>query len=205
MKKIIALLPVLLPFVLFSQVQLVSTDATKYYPDNTRITYMQLSQYPVEVDFLKFVELEVLSDTSIQRFNLSKDGKTCFYQAQKDISEAMVVEAINDAYYLYFATQVPRHSENDSDKTVANQGSADFVKRGVLNEYFICWFTLDMPDDNELVKNIISTFKESGFISDVNYNGNASFEVYSKGVIYPDEIDALLVRWDVAIQKESLK
>lgn len=205
MKKLMTLFLGLLPMALFSQVQLVSTDATKYYPDDTRITYMQLSQFPVDVDFLKFVELEVLSDTSIQRFDLSKNGTTCFYQAQKHITEEMIVEAINNAYELYFTTQAPRLNEEVSDKTVANQESEDFVKRGVLNEYFICWFTLDMPDDNELVKNIISTFKDSGFISDVNYNGNGSFEVYSKGIIYPDQIEALLVRWDVTIQTESLK
>lgn len=195
----------LLPFFLFSQIQLVSSDATKFYPDDTRITYMQLSQFPVNADFLEFVEIEVLSNTSIKRFNLSKNGTTCFYQAQKHITEEMIVEAINNAYELYFTTQAPRLNEEVSDKTVANRESEDFVKRGVLNEYFICWFTLDMPDDNELVKNIISTFKESGFISDVNYNGNGSFEVYSKGIIYPDEIETLLVRWGVTIQQESLK
>ncbi len=205
MKKLITLLLGLLPFVLFSQVQLVSSDATKFYPDDTRITYMQLSQFPVEANFLNFVELEVLSDTSIQRFNLSKNGTTCFYEAQKDITEEMVVEAINEAYYLYFTTQAPRLNEEVSDKNVANQESADFVRRGVLNEYFICWFTLDMPDDNDLIKDIISAFKESGFISDVNYNGNGSFEVYSKGIIYPDQVEALLVRWNITIKKESLK
>lgn len=166
---------------------------------------MQLSQFPVEANFLNFVELEVLSDTSIQRFNLSKNGTTCFYEAQKDITEEMVVEAINEAYYLYFTTQAPRLNEEVSDKNVANQESADFVRRGVLNEYFICWFTLDMPDDNDLIKDIISAFKESGFISDVNYNGNGSFEVYSKGIIYPDQVEALLVRWNITIKKESLK
>ncbi|HBG71708.1 MAG: hypothetical protein A2W93_06645 [Bacteroidetes bacterium GWF2_43_63] len=194
-----------MPFVLFSQVQLVSSDATKFYPDDTRITYMQLSQYPVDVDFLKFIELEVLSNTSIQRFVLSKDGKTCFFQAQKDINEEMIVEAINDAYHLYFTTQAPKLNEEVSDKPVANQGSNDFKERGVLNDYYICWFTLDMTDDNDLVKDIISVFKESDFISDVNYNGNSSFEVYSKGTIYPDEIEALLEKWGITIQKESLK
>jgi len=194
-----------MPFVLFSQVQLVSSDATKYYPDDTRITYMQLSQFPVDVDFLEFVEIEVLSNTSIQRINLSKNGTTCFYQSHKDITEEMIVEAINDAYELYFTTQAPKFNEEVSDKTVATQVSEDFADRGVLNDYYICRFSLIMSNDNELVKNIISSFKESGFISDVNYNGNGSFEVYSKGIIYPDEIEALLVRWNVNIQKESLK
>jgi len=205
MKKLITLLLGLMPFVLFSQVQLVSSDATKYYPDDTRITYMQLSQFPVDVDFLEFVEIEVLSNTSIQRINLSKNGTTCFYQSHKDITEEMIVEAINDAYELYFTTQAPKFNEEVSDKTVATQVSEDFADRGVLNDYYICRFSLIMSNDNELVKNIISSFKESGFISDVNYNGNGSFEVYSKGIIYPDEIEALLVRWNVNIQKESLK
>ena len=84
MKKTFILLLVFIPFFLYSQVQLVSTDVAKIYPDDTHITYMQLSDYPVDIDFLQFVEKEVLSDTLIQRFNLSKDGKACFYHSHKD-------------------------------------------------------------------------------------------------------------------------
>ncbi|MDY0216946.1 MAG: hypothetical protein RBS19_08330, partial [Bacteroidales bacterium] len=105
MKKIFTLLLVLLPFFLFSQVQLLSHDASKTYPDDTRITYMQVSGYPVDNDFLQFVEKEVLTNTLIHRFSLSKNGGTCFFHSHKDITEEMIVEAINEAYYLYFTTE----------------------------------------------------------------------------------------------------
>ena len=200
MKKIFTVLMVFMPFLLFSQVQLVSSDATKVYPDDTRITYMQLSYYPVDADFLKFIENEVLSNTLILRFQLSTDGKTCFYEAQKDITEEMIVEAINDAYSLYFTTDA-----GGPGKSIANQGSTDFKERGNLNGYYICKFFLDINDDNTLVGDIIHAFKESGFISDVNYNGNSYFEVYSLALIYPDQIESLLKKWDITIQKESLK
>lgn len=204
MKKLVTLFWGLLPIALFSQIQLVSTDATKYYPDDTRITYMQLSQFPVDVDFLKFIELEVLSNTSILRFDLAKDGTTCFYEAHKDITEEMVVEAINDAYQMYFTTQAPK-SKEVSYSPDEKQVYADFSKRGILNEYYICWFSLNMNEDNDLIKDIIGVFKGSGFISDVNYNGNSSFEVYSKDRIYPEQIETLLAKWGITIKKESLK
>ena len=198
MKKIFTLMMVLIPFLLFSQVQLVSHDATKVYPDDTRITYMQLSYYPVDAEFLQFIEEEVLTNTLIQRFQLSTDGVTCFFHSHKDITEEMIVEAINDAYYLYFTTDA-------SNKPIANQGLKDFKDRGFLNEYHICRFFLDIDDDDNLVRDIINVFKESGIISDVNYNGNSYFEVYSLALIYPDQIESLLKKWDITIQKESLK
>lgn len=205
MKKLFTLLFGILPFVLFSQVQLVSTDATKIYPDDTRITYMQLSDYPVDANFLQFVEIAVMSNTSIQRFKLAKDGTSCFYQSQKDITEDMVVDAINDAYSLYFTTDAGSFTNIEYDNSDVNQGSKDFKERGYLNEYYVCRFFLDIDDDNVLVADIINAFKESGFISDVDYNGNSYFEVYSLGLIYPVQIESLLGKWGVNIQKESLK
>ncbi|MDY0143712.1 MAG: gliding motility-associated C-terminal domain-containing protein [Bacteroidales bacterium] len=121
MKKIFILLLVFIPFFLYSQVQLVSTDVAKIYPDDTHITYMQLSDYPVDIDFLQFVEKEVLSDTLIQRFNLSKDGKACFYHSHKDITGDMIVEAINEAYYLYFTTEANKPKKEVINKSISKQ------------------------------------------------------------------------------------
>jgi len=95
---------VLLPFCLYSQVELVSVDATKTYPDNTRISYLQLAALPVDADFLQFVEEEVLLNTLIYRFELVEGGETCFIESHRDITKNMIVEAINDAYDLYYTT-----------------------------------------------------------------------------------------------------
>ncbi|MDD4218545.1 MAG: hypothetical protein PHZ24_14575 [Bacteroidales bacterium] len=97
MKNILTLLLVFFPFFLFSQVQLVNLDASKTYPNDTRITYLELSDYPVDAVFLQFVEKEVLSNSDILRFKLYENGKTCFFESHKDITEVMIVDAINDA------------------------------------------------------------------------------------------------------------
>lgn len=97
MKNVFTLLLVLLPFFLFSQVRLANYDASKIYPDGTRITYMQLTEFSVDTDFVQFVEKEVLANKMVIRFELAKDGTTCFYEAQKDITEEIMVDMINVA------------------------------------------------------------------------------------------------------------
>ncbi|MDD4150336.1 MAG: hypothetical protein PHE33_09925 [Bacteroidales bacterium] len=133
MKKIFTLLMVVIPCFLFSQVQLVSHDATKTYPDDTRITYMTLSDYPSDAEFLKFVENEVLLNTLIQRFTLGKDGSSCFFHCQKDITVDMIIEEINDAYYLYFTTEAYKtEKKEDPDKLLSNE---KYSKATVKTEY----------------------------------------------------------------------
>ncbi|MDD2412289.1 MAG: hypothetical protein PHR79_05175, partial [Bacteroidales bacterium] len=132
MRKIFTLLLVLSSFFLFSQVKLVNPDATKIYPDDTRITYMELSGYPVDAHFLQFVEKEVLTNTLIQRFKLAKDGKTCFYHSHKDITEEMIVDAINDAYYLFYTKEAYEINKQDMDKSLSKE---DYDKATVQNNY----------------------------------------------------------------------
>lgn len=96
MKKIFLLL-LFFPFFAFSQVKLVNHEATKIYPNDTRITYLELTSFSVEPSFLQFVKTEVLTNTAILRFDLSKDGKTCFFESHKEVTEKMIIDAINDA------------------------------------------------------------------------------------------------------------
>lgn len=124
----------LLPFFLFSQVKLVSSDATKVYPDDTRITYMELSDYPSDAEFLQFVEKEVLQNRMIQRFSLYPNGTTCFFHSQKDITEDMIVEEINDAYYLYYTTEAYKPSKEIDNKTVSKGDSEKENVRQVNNK-----------------------------------------------------------------------
>ncbi|MDD2636676.1 MAG: hypothetical protein PHW82_14385, partial [Bacteroidales bacterium] len=122
MKKIFTLLLlVLLPFFIFSQVEIVSHDATKIYPDDTRVTYMTLSEFPTDIDFLEFVEKQVLFNDLIQRFSLYKNGSTCFFHSHKDITEEIIVEAINDAYYLYFTTEAYKPQKENPDNSISKE------------------------------------------------------------------------------------
>ncbi|MDD2635143.1 MAG: gliding motility-associated C-terminal domain-containing protein [Bacteroidales bacterium] len=121
MKNTLTLLLVLIPFFLYPQVQLISTETSKTYPDNTHIIYMQLSDYPTSIDFLQFVENKILSNTLIQEFKLSKDGKTCVFHAHKDITETMIVEEINNAHHLYFTTKTDKPKKELNNKSISKQ------------------------------------------------------------------------------------
>jgi hypothetical protein len=90
------------------------------------------------------------------------------------------------------------------DETMTNSGR-DFSNRGYLNNKHIARFTLDFGDDYDLVREIITVFKESDKISDVNYKGESSYEVFSDDMIYPDYIEDLLVKWDIKIIARDIK
>jgi hypothetical protein len=69
---------------IFAQVELVSLDATKTYPDGKRISYLTLSAYPTDSDFLDFVNSNIIKDTRIIRFSIYKDGNRCFAETKDD-------------------------------------------------------------------------------------------------------------------------
>ncbi|MDD4150594.1 MAG: hypothetical protein PHE33_11275, partial [Bacteroidales bacterium] len=173
MKNTFTILLFLLPFFVFSQVQFVSQDATKVYPDNTQITYMQLSDFPVDVGFLQFVENEVLSNPLIQRFKLSKDGETCFFHSHKDITENMIVEAINDAYYLYFTTEAYKPQNEENDKYISENDSDNSNVRQPINK--------SVSKENYEKSSLKQTFNKS--ISKEEYDKLNADKTYNKSIL----------------------
>lgn len=187
MKKILLVLLVLLPFLGFTQVKLFTTDASKEYPDGTRITYFTVSDCPDDSEFLAYSMDYVLKDDRMIRFKISKDGKSCFYEASKEVTEEMIVEAINDAILKY--AESPQKHERD------------FANRGYVNDLHLTKFTLDIDIDDDLLHEIITIFKESDIIIDVDFRNNSQFEVTSKELIYPADVEKLLQELDIKIAK----
>lgn len=141
MKKIVTFLFVfiLFPLCMFSQVKLISHDATKVYDDATRITYLTLSDYPTTDDFIEFVENYVLEDNgNILRFSLSKNNNICFFESFKDITEDMVVDAINEAYVQYFTCGMYDSERKYKAKTSNNDSENSFNvnSQNVDDQYF---------------------------------------------------------------------
>lgn len=179
-----------LPFIVFSQVRIGAVDASKTYDDGTRISYLTLEGVLCE-DLSEIIVRDIESHPDVLKFSFYNKSNLmqCMLKSTISFDEHVIEGIINNVIAARFGRV---------------EGSKDFKNRGILNEYNISRFSLDIVD-NDLVSKIITEFKESGFISDVNYNGNYFFEVYSLGVIFPEQIESLLQKWGVIIQSESLK
>ncbi|MDY0143957.1 MAG: hypothetical protein RBR97_18905 [Bacteroidales bacterium] len=227
MKKIFTLLLlVLLPFFLFSQVQLVGTDASKTYPDGTRITYFTVSDCPDDSDFLAYAANYVLKDDRMIRFKISDDGKSCFYEARKEVTEDMLVDLLNEAYYdFYSQTGVTPKSnsgkqsvskssisskQNDSKDMVSNSVLANTVTRtfkksdfnGII--YRVAFKLEDTPNlDN--IKSATTLLKEKGNFEDIFINDNIHFELSSKEPISADFVIGIFEEFGLKIEEEFIK
>ena len=194
-RKVFILLMVLLPFSLFSQVELVSLDATKTYPDDTQITYLQLSGYPIDADFLQFAEKEVLSNPLIQRFNLGNDGETCFYHSHKDITENMIVEEINNAYRKYFS----KFKEKKEDLSVKS-----FKKSDYDGTFYKVGFKLKNTSNLDNIKKAVSLLKEQGNFEKINIVENIHFEISSYKRISADFVISIFDKFGLQIEDEFI-
>src|SRR5574344_711863 len=86
---------------LFSHVKIDSYDATKFYPDDTRISYFHLSGIIGDSELKNFIVKEVTSSSDVSRLSFTNDFKLCMFQANKDVTEEMIVDRINLALKKY--------------------------------------------------------------------------------------------------------
>lgn len=101
----------------FAQVKLLDSGVTKIYPNNTRITYCEVTDFPNSDEMRDFVAKILLQDPDIIRLIVYKNYKTVFYEARPQIEPNMIVDAINDAIALYNA--------DDSDNKIENAVSTN--------------------------------------------------------------------------------
>jgi hypothetical protein len=222
MKKLITLSLVLLPFFLYSQVQLVSSDVTKIYLDDTHITYMHLSDFPIDSDFLQFVEKEVLSNTLIQRFKLGEDGETCFFHSHKDITDDMIVEAINDAYQNYYS-QLRDNQHSIVKKNVVRKESyfpngnkvepvnleksfsvRSFKKSDHNGQYYKVAFKLENTLNLDNIKKSVIVLKEQGNFEKIDIVENVYFEISSYEPISADLVIGIFEKFGLTIDDEYI-
>lgn len=109
---------------LFSQVKIDRYDATKFYPDSTRITYFYLSGLSGDSELVNFVVKEVTSSSEVSRLSFTDNLKLCMFKANEDVTEEMIVDRINIALRKYksvfkkndVSTDNSKNLDNDSDK-----------------------------------------------------------------------------------------
>jgi len=193
MKKLYLFTITLLSVVYLSaQVKDFSIVSSKTYENNTRTSYLLLDAN-LDDDTAILIEKELEQHPDISRFsfyakpNLSK----CMFTTNISIDEQVVVDLMNDVIYTNGNnTEIPERQ---------------FKNLAHINDFYKANFTLDIEDDYDLMNEIYRIFKESDIISDVNYKGNSSFEIYTLEEISPDEVEKLLLNWDIKIKKEFIK
>jgi hypothetical protein len=124
--KFFSLLFIYIPMNLFSQVELISIDASKFYPNGTQITYLTLSDYPTDKKFIDFTNSHLTKDNRIYRFLLSEDGKSCFLEADKDVTNNHIIDEINKSYHLFF-------NQVDKKREITNNTNNIIEKRRFSN------------------------------------------------------------------------
>lgn len=226
MKKILLVLLVLLPFLGFTQVKLFTTDASKEYPDGTRITYFTVSDCPDDSEFLAYSMDYVLKDDRMIRFKISKDGKSCFYEASKEVTEDMIVELLNEAYYDFYSQtgESPKSSSEkqsvnkssisskqndskdlDSNSVLTNSGTRTFKKSDFNGIIYRVAFKLEDTPNLDNVKSATILLKEKGNFEDIFINDNIHFELSSKEPISADFVIEVFEEFGLKIEEEFIK
>ncbi|MGC9331025.1 MAG: hypothetical protein ACP5DZ_04010 [Bacteroidales bacterium] len=201
MKKIFIVLLTLLPFVGFSQVKLFTTDASKEYPNGTRITYFTISDCPDDSDFLEYANKYVSQNDGIIRFHISKDYEKCFYEAQRNITETMIVDYINEAYFDYY------NGEKLDQKSIDENSNSQraFKKADYNGTYYRVAFKLEDTPNIENVKRATIVLKEKGNFEAIDINDNIHFEISSAEPISADFVTKIFENFGLKIEEEFMK
>jgi len=193
MKKLFFVTVAMLSVIYLSaQVKSFSISSSKTYDNNTRTSYLVLDA-DLDEELALIIEKDLERHPDISKFsfyakpNLSK----CMFTTNISIDEQIVVDLMN--YAIHTNTETSQILERD------------FSNRGLINNLHAVRFTLDIDIDNDLLQELMSTFKESDIILDVDYIGKSQFEVTSNELIYPKNIEALLLEWEIKIVQEDIK
>jgi hypothetical protein len=210
-----------IPYCLLAQVDILSNDATKFYPNGTQITYLTLSNYPTESDFLESVNSNLVKDSRIHRFYLYKDGKTCFFEADKDVSEVIILEAINEAYRNFYNQPIENQeiviSEEKGNNYVqvesrvkesefkGNISFRSFKKSEYNGQYYIVGFKLEDNSDIEMIKKASRVLKEQGNLENMMIYEDIIFELRSYEPINADFVIDVFGEFGLKIENEFIK
>jgi len=201
MKKLMFITLVLLPFVGFSQVKLFTTDASKEYPNGTRITYFTISDCPDDSDFLEYANKYVSQNDGIIRFHISKDYEKCFYEAQRNITETMIVDYINEAYFdFYNGEPLDQKSIDENSKS-----QRTFKKSDYNGKFYRVAFKLEDTPNLNNIKNASLLLKEKGNFNDISINDNIHFEISSAEPINADFVIGVFEEFGLKIEEEFIK
>lgn len=210
-----SVLIIFLPLLSVAQIEIISNDATKNYPNGTRISYLTLSDYPTERGFLDFVNSSIVKDKSVIRFSLSKEGRKCFLESKDDYTDDMMINAINNAYRNYFINNEPRQkgvrtkvipgeSKKKSEKPKEGTSVGSYNKSNYNGEFHAVGIKLESNPDMEVVKNAVQTLKEQGGFEIEKIN-HTEFEIRSDKPINAELVISIFEDFGLKIEDEFMK
>lgn len=225
-KSILLALCLMCTLYLSAQIRLNNADASKVYPDGTRITYFTVSDCPDDSDFLAYAANYVLKDDRMIRFKISDDGKSCFYEARKEVTEDMLVDLLNEAYYDFYSQTgvTPKSSSEkqsvnkssistkqndskdlDSNSVLTNSGTRTFKKSDFNGIIYRVAFKLEDTPNLDNVKSATILLKEKGNFEEIFINDNIHFELSSKEPISADFVIEIFEEFGLKIEEEFIK
>ena len=101
MKRIFLLTIIVLSVIgVHAQIKSFEIAASKVYENNTRTSYLVLSGN-IDEEYAQIIVKELESNEEIQKFSFydSSDLMKCMFTSDKSVTEAMIVDMINDVFY----------------------------------------------------------------------------------------------------------
>lgn len=191
-KGIVFMLGVFFSSMLLAQVDAYKVEASKTYENRTKTVYLSLNA-DIDAETAKMIEnaLEAQSDIHKFSFYAAPNYQKCMFTADNAVHEDEIIALMNEVIY--------------TNAEIISEPERDFRNRGFIQNLHAISFTLDMEIDSDLLQEVIIRFKESDLIIDVDYEGKSHFKVTSNQLLYPQDIENLLLEWDIKIVKEDIK
>jgi hypothetical protein len=192
MKKAVLLIAGLcVTALLFAQVDSYTVAASKSYENRTKTVYLNLSAV-LDAETAKMIEQGMEAQSDIHRFSFyaAPDYQKCMFTSALNVHEDEIMALMNEFVYEVKPFDVFQ---------------TEFANRGRQGDYYKVVFELDRLPDDDIIKAIHLSLKESDFITDVNYRDKARFEIFAFEPMYPEQVSQLLEQYNVKISQASIK
>lgn len=174
----------------FGQVDYYKVIGSKTYDNNTKTVYLELNAV-LDAETVEMIEAALESQSDIHKFSFyaRPNFKKCMFTANVSVHEDEIIALMNEVVY---------------DAVPASSFETKFAHTGRQGDYYKVVFVLDRLPDDDVIKAIHLSLKESDFITDVNYRDKARFEIYAFEPMYPEQVNQLLEQYDVKISQTSI-
>jgi hypothetical protein len=192
MKKAVLLIAGLcVTALLFAQVDSYTVAASKTYENRTKTVYLNLSAV-LDAETAKMIEQGMEAQSDIHRFSFyaAPNYQKCMFTSALNVHEDEIMALMNEFIYEVNPSTVFQ---------------TEFANRGRQGDYYKVVFELDRLPDDDIIKAIHLSLKESDFITDVNYRDKARFEIFAFEPMYPEQVSQLLEQYNVKISQASIK
>lgn len=193
MKRIFLLTIIVLSVIgVHAQVKSFEIAASKVYDNNTRTSYLVLS-VDIDEEYAQMIVKELESNEGIQKFSFydSSDLTKCMFTSDKSVTEAMIVDMINDVFY------------QNSVETPTLEG--EFLKTYYENGQYMAGFKLTGIVNDDIKKEIYEGFYNTGIFTNIIIQDNLYCELYSASPIEFDFVSGIIRALGVEIAGESIK